>query len=251
MKLNIILILVGSIVLIAGIILTFVGNNSRSASEEVVSVSNSDSALPLGDIGAHTPSNNQQNTQNLHTTPTSSSSQPSATDSKKSQSQDAKEKGNNFEDFIANTLKANSIRIKEWNKGAVTDEGAFADNALNPDFFLLDAEGKVNLEYWLECKYRSSIPGRGFELNDYQITRYQQIQKDSKRKILICLGVAGEPSAPSKIYIIPLDTLIRYKHMPEKYLSSYEIPNPRVSLKKHIRDYFYQQVFKKQPKGKS
>ncbi len=33
-------------------------------------------------------------------------------------------------------LKANGIRLKQWNQGTTSPEGAFAENELNPDFFV-------------------------------------------------------------------------------------------------------------------
>lgn len=173
------------------------------------------------------------------------SPQPSPVVDESPEAQDPKQKGNDFEDYVANILKANSIRIKEWNKGTVTDEGAFSENALNPDMFVNDKEGKVNLKYWIECKYRSSLGKEGFKLENYQVERYSSIQKSSKRKILVAFGLGGSPSNPNEFYLIPLDTLRRFKHIPEKYLSHYSVANPRGNFKRHVRDYFFDDVFKK------
>ncbi len=161
---------------------------------------------------------------------------------------DSKKKGNDFEDYVANVLNSNSLTIKEWNKGTVTDEGAFSENALNPDMFVSDQETKINLNYWIECKFRSDLGKGGFRLKDYQMERYSDIQKSSKRKILIALGVGGSASNPERFYVIPLDSLKRFKHIPDKYLSHYVIENPRQNLRKHIRDYFFNDVFKKDKK---
>lgn len=158
---------------------------------------------------------------------------------------DPKKKGNDFEDYVANILKSNSIRIKEWNKGTVTDEGAFGENALNPDMFVSDKEGKVDLEYWIECKFRSELGREGFLLEEKQVNRYWSIQGASQRKILIALGLGGQAKEPKEFFLIPLDSLKRFKHIPEKYLSHYSVENPRENLKSHVRNYFFQDVFKK------
>lgn len=47
-----------------------------------------------------------------------------------------KQKGNLFEGHVADILKANGIRLKQWNQGTTSPEGAFAENELNPDFFV-------------------------------------------------------------------------------------------------------------------
>lgn len=170
------------------------------------------------------------------------------TDTLKSRSdgmEDSKRKGNEFEDFVADILKANSLTIKEWNKGTVTDNGAFGENALDPDMLVIDRQTKINLEYWLECKFRSSIPSGGFELKDYQMNRYADRQRDSKRKVLVALGLGGSPDNPERFFIIPLDSLLRFKHIPEKYIVKYQVEDPKQNLKRHIRDYFFDAVFKK------
>ena len=128
------------------------------------------------------------------------------TDTLKSRSdgmEDSKRKGNEFEDFVADILKANSLTIKEWNKGTVTDNGAFGENALDPDMLVIDRQTKINLEYWLECKFRSSIPSGGFELKDYQMNRYADRQRDSKRKVLVALGLGGSPGNPERFFYHP------------------------------------------------
>lgn len=171
-------------------------------------------------------------------------------DEKPQESQDSvidenKQKGNDFEDYVANVLNANSLTIKDWNKGTVTEDGAFGENALNPDMFVVDKETKIGLEYWMECKYRSYLTYEGFKLEDSQLDRYKAKQKETKRKVLIALGVGRSASAPERFFIIPLDSLIRYKHIPEKYIVKYKVEDPKWRLKEYIRNYFFEEVFKK------
>ena len=41
---------------------------------------------------------------------------------------------------------------------------------------------------------RASLHREGFRLEDYQLSRYESIQRSSKRKIVVALGVGGAPS---------------------------------------------------------
>lgn len=160
----------------------------------------------------------------------------------------SKLKGDEFEDYVADIFHNNKLRIKEWNKGSVTKAGAFAENALNPDMYIVDEIGEPIIEYWAECKFRSNLPELGFALKEYQLNRYKQIQSSSKRKILILLGVGGSPSAPDKFYSIPFDELFKYKRIPQIYLDKYFVENPRYTLRHRIRHYFLNDVFKKYKK---
>lgn len=181
---------------------------------------------------------------------TSQSSQPClsevdevASETEDASGSDAKQKGNDFEGYVADILKANDMRLKEWNQGTTSPDGAYAENELNPDFRVIDKD--KNLEYWVECKFRSSLPPKGFSLEETQLSRYNQIQGKSKKKVLIALGVGGKANEPETFYIIPVDTLVHFKRIGPKFLPNYSLNDPRSNFKQHVRDWFYEEVFRK------
>lgn len=45
--------------------------------------------------------------------------------------------------------------------------------------------------------------------------------------------------SPEKFYLIPLDTLSRFKRVGHKFLPHYIIENPRQNLRNHMHDWFY------------
>lgn len=218
MKMNIILMIIGAMIFAVGAALTFKKPEEKKVNE----------------ISSVVPHQSQP-------------SEPEAQDPKQQEQviDENKKKGNDFEDYVANILNANSLTIKEWNKGTVTEDGAFGENALNPDMFIVDNGTQVGLEYWVECKYRSYLTNDGFKLDESQIERYKQTQKQSKRKILIALGLGGSASNPERFFLIPLDSLVRYKHIPEKYIVRYQVEDPKWNLKEYVRKYFFEDVFKK------
>lgn len=63
--------------------------------------------------------------------------------------------------------------------------------------------------------------------------------------VLLAVGVGGAPDSPEKFYLIPLDTLSRFKRVGHKFLPHYIIENPRQNLRNHMHDWFYNDVFKK------
>ncbi len=156
-----------------------------------------------------------------------------------------KQKGNDFEGLMADILKDSGIRLLEWNQGATSPGGAYAENELKPDFLVCQNARGMELRYWVECKYRSSLPANGFYLKDYQSERYQKIQKETKRKVVVVLGVGGRPDSPDKFYVIPLDTIARFKRVGHKFLPHYNLESPRANFTGHMSSWFFNEVFKK------
>lgn len=157
----------------------------------------------------------------------------------------SKQKGNDFEAYMADIMKLNGIRINQWNQGLITDSGAFADNIYNPDFLGSHQVGDRNLKYWIECKYRSKIPEMGFFLDEKQVTRYKVHQGKTKLKVFIAIGTGGIPGNPDRLYILPLNSYFCFDKWPERYLRPFLVETPELNMKKFMNDYFFNYVFKK------
>lgn len=155
----------------------------------------------------------------------------------------AKAKGNDFEAFIADMLKDNGISIETWNQGTVTQSGTIARNALDPDFFVSQPTDSRPLQYWVEAKWRADVNG-SFSIDSEQFERYRSKQRQSKRKIIIALGVGGTPSDPKATYFIPLDSIISgtisREDMKQFYLSK-----PSRDFANRMNRWFFNEVFKK------
>lgn len=245
MKMNIVLIVAGSLLLVAGIVLTVFpvksNNQDINQEKEIVSYKVGNPQIRPSEAAI-----NMTEPQSSHTAaPAHANAEASAEVKEESKTTDPKQTGNDFEGFVADMLKANGIALKEWNQGTTSPEGAYAENELNPDFRVIQKSERGSLEYWVECKYRSRLQSEGFMLENYQQERYKSIQGKSKRKILIALGVGGSANSPAQFYVIPLDTLVRFKRVGHKFLPHYVLANPRSNLKSHVEDWFYNDVFKK------
>lgn len=251
MKMNVILIVAGLLLLTAGIVMTISQKNKEN--QKVVGFEKLD-VKPFGysetthvNLQENATNSERDNFSNTDKEP-SSEALPAVEDENTKQEGndqlDPKIIGNNFEGFVADILKANGIRLKEWNQGTTSPEGAYAENELNPDFRVIQKSDRGSLEYWIECKYRTRLKREGFRLDDYQQTRYESIQSKSKRKVLIALGVGGSPKSPAIVYLIPLDTLSRFKRIGHKFLPHYAVENPRANLKIYVSNWFYNDVFK-------
>ncbi|MDE6575120.1 MAG: hypothetical protein K2L84_07295 [Muribaculaceae bacterium] len=82
-----------------------------------------------------------------------------------------------------------------------------AESSKNPDLHVQQKRGKGNIDYYLECKYRSRWNDGAVTFDDRQLDRYRQFQRDNRRKVVFALGVGGTPSAPATLMLVPLDSV--------------------------------------------
>lgn len=224
------MIVVGVLLVVFGIVSLSKGEKQEKAEPQVIVVQTPAPAQPAAAAPV------------AATAPSTAEAQPTAED-------DAKTKGNNFEAYVVDVFKhGNKFRILEWHQGATTPNGNYAEDELNPDLKIaLPRDGGSDIDFWVECKYRSSI-GNGFQLPKYQLERYKSHQSVTHRKVLVALGLGGESTKPASLYVIPVDSIKDDTPMTEASLANFRIANPHADIRTYIGDYFYQHVFKRSKK---
>lgn len=118
-----------------------------------------------------------------------------------------KEIGNSYEDFVVNLLADWRLTLLDRTQDAVSSAGVVAESCKNPDLHVQQKRGNGTIDYYMECKYRSSWEDGKVTFEDWQLDRYRQFQRDNKRKVIIALGVGGTPSAPATFMLVPLDSV--------------------------------------------
>lgn len=115
-----------------------------------------------------------------------------------------KMKGKRFEEFVVSLCVNKAIfELLSW-RGDKTSGEIYAKDSLLPDLLIRHKLEKATVEYFVECKYRSTIPEEGLDIST-QIERYKKMTNDDKnREIFVALGVGGSSSAPESLYIIPV-----------------------------------------------
>lgn len=159
----------------------------------------------------------------------------------------SKQKGNHFEDFVANLFKNRKVySVLEWNQGQTSSEGVYAENDKNPDFKIQQTlSDGFKLVYWVECKYRASFNAYNcVVINNYQLKRYREIQRSSHRKVLIAIGIGMKPNAPTSFYLIPLDS-ISGENISREELQPFYMSSPSSQFAPRVADWFQNHVFKK------
>lgn len=163
---------------------------------------------------------------------------------------DPKEIGNAFESFVADLMTSQGFRLIEWNQGQTSAGGAWAEDSLKPDFRVSIEEKGLSLEFWIECKYRSKLPEKSFNLPQYQLERYLDFQKSMHKKVLLLLGVCCTPDDPGTLYLIPVEYIKKYNGIRRDFFSAYQL-DKREDLRGRIAQYFFNVVFRKPRQGRN
>ena len=127
-------------------------------------------------------------------------------------------KGREFEDFVLELFDLNETKtysLLEWRGDKSMGEISPISNTY-PDFVLEYKEGRRKKKFAVECKCRASIPKRFTQplFEPEQITHYQEYAVEKAQKVIIILGVGGEPSMPEELYLIPIDAISQIQSKP-------------------------------------
>lgn len=154
----------------------------------------------------------------------------------------AKEKGDAFEDFVVNLLADWRLKLLDRTQDKVSSAGVVAESCKNPDLQVSQKRGNSDIDYYLECKYRSRWKDGAITIEDWQLDRYRQFQSYNHRKVLFAIGVGGTPSAPASFMLVPLDSV---KGNSIKQINTQFAVEPTSSgLVEYMNNYFLT-VFKK------
>jgi len=136
-------------------------------------------------------------------------------------------KGLEFEKCVVRLFDKDTehFTLLTWSGDKGADDGIYPKNAGDPDLqYDFSSKGEKSA-IAVECKWRSGF-GFGFA-NDHQVTNYKQFEDREGRKTFIVLGVGGEPSNPSRVFVIPVSE-INSGNLPESKLAQrYEQENEK------------------------
>lgn len=147
-------------------------------------------------------------------------------------------KGRQFEEFVVSFLADKSIfRLLAWRSDKIVD-GIYAAENLMPDLEIKQRIGDVEVEYFVECKYRSSWGSVGKGDLSKQILRYLCHAKECGKELFIALGVGGTPDNPEMFYIIPSRKFYNCPSIP-KYRFKPCICEPTAEAFKNYMCYYF------------
>ncbi|MDE6498718.1 MAG: hypothetical protein K2L21_08675 [Muribaculaceae bacterium] len=157
-------------------------------------------------------------------------------------------KGRKFEEFVV-SLCSDKRRFKllAW-RGDKISGSTYALENLLPDLHLRHRLDDREVEYLIECKYRSSWGEDGVDLSG-QYIRYHNAAKDGKLELFIALGVGGTPACPDEFFLVPGRMVKFDKRIDRDRFIKCQCPKDPAGFHDYINHYFSSRVFKnKQPK---
>ena len=83
-------------------------------------------------------------------------------------------------------------------------------------------------------------------IKKYQLDLYRGIQRSSRIKIFMAIGVGQDPGNPDTIYIVPLDS-IKDENIRLDDISRFKVAKNGAAFSNYIQNYFCKHVFRKIP----
>jgi len=149
------------------------------------------------------------------------------------------EAGRLFEEYIKNLFNESSFQLKNWYKSEKLIDKIWRDNLSNPDLEF-DLFGKGKYRFAVECKWRKEFKSGIIKwAKSHQIKAYKDFSKSTLMPVFIAIGVGGEPSAPERLFVMPLHILSKNYYVLESNL----LPYTRKPTRRFYYDYQQMSLF--------
>ncbi len=154
-------------------------------------------------------------------------------------------KGRMFEEFVVRlTSDTSRFTLLNWSSDKYVD-GICSLDTLMPDLYLRHRLDSETVEYYVECKYRFSLPDGVLDINS-QLCRYRHmISTDTKKELFIAIGLGGSPSEPELFYMIPSRMIKKNNVIHIDHYTKCICPKNPEGFHDYINHYFFKRVFNK------
>lgn len=129
-------------------------------------------------------------------------------------------KGEEFEHYVRDVLFPVDIYLMLDKTHDYRDNiDDFIESTKLPDFKF--GSRTLGLEFFVEAKFRSRFQDQVLEwCKFFQLRRYQEL--DNTTPVLIAVGLGGRPSAPERVFLMPVKH-IKFVKLYPGFLQKYEI----------------------------
>ena len=155
-------------------------------------------------------------------------------------------KGTRFEEFVVSLCSDKShFKLLAW-RGDKISGNTYAIDTLMPDLHIRHKIDDRVVDYFIECKYRSSW-GKDDAIDlSPQFVRYYNAAKDNGIELFIALGVGGTPSNPEEFFRIPGRMVKLDKQIDRVRFVKCRCPKTPAGFQQYIAHYFNKRIFLKQ-----
>lgn len=115
--------------------------------------------------------------------------------------------GYEFEKVVVDLFDPHYFKIKYWTSDKISNKRVSAESSQYPDLLLQFNHKELKRPIAVECKYRSSLTSDGFIFEERQLNNYREFEQDLNTKVFVVIGIAGSPSDPRDLYVIPLSDI--------------------------------------------
>ena len=135
-----------------------------------------------------------------------------------------KQKGDDFEKYVVQKFSKSYFSVLEWASDKYVN-GTYPKSNTHPDLILKFKFKDTDIDFAVECKYRSDYYKNGVEwCTERQLSNYQAFAKEKGIKVFVVVGIGGVATAPEELYIIPL-TEIKAIFLDKAFLGKYKKDN--------------------------
>lgn len=152
-------------------------------------------------------------------------------------------KGRRFEEFVVSLLADRSkTQLIAWRGDKIVND-IYAPDTLYPDLEIAHKLDVEPVQYFVECKYRSSWADGTIDISS-QFLRYYFHAKHHNKELFIALGIGGTPSCPDEFYIVPARMIGYDKCISRDFFTPCLCSPTQDAYHTYINHYFNKRVFK-------
>lgn len=154
-------------------------------------------------------------------------------------------KGRIFEEFIVSLCFDKSrFRLLAW-RGDKISGNTYALDTLMPDLHIRHFIDGSTVEYYIECKYRTTLTDDTLDLSS-QLGRYRRMSSaKTNSELFLAIGLGGTPSNPDELYIIPSRMIKKDYIIKLKNFSKCRCAQDPESFHNYINHFYQKRVYKK------
>lgn len=150
-------------------------------------------------------------------------------------------KGRRFEEFVVSLLcDRKKFKLLAWRSDKIYQD-IYATENLYPDLHVRHNLQTSTVEYFVECKYRSTWGCGKIDISS-QFLRYRSYAKAHNVELFIALGIGGKPTLPDEFLVIPARMIGYAKCIEQDRFTPCHIQPTTLDFDRYISHYYDKRI---------